>query len=162
MCGLLSLGFQALSLEASESETEMTVEISLPMTAGQSHNWLVDVSLSISDVSIGAELWSVHRYIYYSAETQTVCSQQFFTWQNLQLIVFGTGTVTVTEGLITRLTAAVIGSKCFLDCAKPHSELTLCWSTYILNDENSRTKLIHLSLADHKLHCCHFSKHYTL
>lgn len=41
-----------------ESETEMTVEILLPMTAGQSHNWLVDMSLSITDISIGAEHWS--------------------------------------------------------------------------------------------------------
>lgn len=47
--------------EVSVSETEMTVDILLPKTAGQSHNWLVDKSLSITDVSIGAEHWMGER-----------------------------------------------------------------------------------------------------
>lgn len=46
--------------EVSESETKTTV-ILLQMTAGQSDNWLVDMSLSITDVSIGAEHWSEEK-----------------------------------------------------------------------------------------------------
>ena len=68
--------------EVSESETEMTAEILLPMTAGQSHNWLVDVSLSITDVSIGAEHWSggkgIHGNIYNSTESLKMSTASSF------------------------------------------------------------------------------------
>lgn len=58
LCGPLSVRCIFRLSEASVSETEMTLEMLLLMTAGQSHNWLVDMSLPITDVSIGAEHWS--------------------------------------------------------------------------------------------------------
>lgn len=101
--------------------SEITVEILLPMTAGQSHNWLVDTSLSITDVSIGAEHWwkGIHCYIYNSTETQTVYSQQFFylakltaysIWHRYEICQ-----ETLLQGLFhSRSTGAVIGPRCFL------------------------------------------------
>lgn len=104
----------------------MTVEILLPMTAGQSHNWLVDMSLSITDVSIGAEHWSGGKestfYIYNSTETLKTSTASSFYLAKLNSLWYLAQVEDACRGLLlqglfhTGSTGAVIGPWCFLDC----------------------------------------------
>ncbi len=82
--------------EVSESEAEMTVEILLLMTAGQSHNWLANMSLSVSDVSFGAGHWfgrkeSTTSIIQPGIELSTTSS---FHLAKLKAYILGKGTAT--------------------------------------------------------------------